>query len=178
MSKAFTKEEDGGEPAIVPPRAPLPPGVPNYVTVHGLSRLREEWARLEEERAQVNTGGEGDGHGDGGNIGADRSRRLAFLHERIGALAARIGSAQLVDVPAEPPSEVRFGTTVTVRATVSGEVRRFTVVGVDEANAAHGRVAFVSPIAQALLGRAMGDVVTVRAGRGDEELVVETIAYE
>ena len=49
MSKAFTKDEAWEEP-IIPPRAPVPAGVPNYVTSRGLSRLRAELAALEADR--------------------------------------------------------------------------------------------------------------------------------
>jgi transcription elongation GreA/GreB family factor len=54
------------------------------------------------------------------------------------------------------------------------------VVGVDEASPTTGLVAFVSPIARALLGRSTGDTVTARVGRGhqDEEWVIQAIAYE
>jgi transcription elongation factor GreB len=167
MSKAFTKEDDGEEAAIIPPRAPLPAGVPNYMTARGMAQLREEWSRLDQERAQLARD-------------ADHTRRLAFLQGRIADLAARIGSAQLVEAPAEAPTQVRFGTTVTVRAAATDELRRFTVVGVDEADAATGLVAFVSPIARALLGRMAGEVVTVPAasGRDDDEWVIETIERE
>jgi transcription elongation factor GreB len=72
---------------------------------------------------------------------------------------------------------VRFGATVTV-ATADGDVRRFTIVGVDEADAANRRVAFLAPIAGALLGARVGDVVTLRTGRGEEELEVTTISYD
>jgi transcription elongation factor GreB len=104
---------------------------------------------------------------------------LALLQGRLGDLAARIGSAQSVEVPSGAPSEVRFGTTVTVRATATGELKRFTVVGVDEADAVTGRVAFVSPIARALLGRSAGEPVVVRAGRdGEEDWVIQAITYD
>jgi len=39
MSKAFTKDDDSPEPVLIPPRAPLPDGVPNYVTPRGLALL-------------------------------------------------------------------------------------------------------------------------------------------
>ena len=42
MSKAFTKEDAPDVPLLVPPRAALPPGVPNYVTPRGLRLLRAE----------------------------------------------------------------------------------------------------------------------------------------
>jgi transcription elongation factor GreB len=60
-----------------------------------------------------------------------------------------------------------------------GDVQhRYTIVGVDEADAAQQRIAFVSPLARALLGRTVGDTVRLRAPRGDRELEIVAIAYD
>ena len=71
---------------------------------------------------------------------------------------------------------MRFGAHVRVESE-EGE-RRYQIVGVDEADAARGRIAFVSPLARALLGRRVGDVVRVRLPRGEQELEVVAIAWE
>jgi len=162
---------------VIPARAPLPAGVPNYVTARGLQLLREEWEQLELERAKVAAGGAQQLD----NAGDERRRKQEFLEGRLAALAGRIGSASIVDPHGQAAGldEVRFGATVTVRPTakVTG-ARRFTIVGVDEANAATGRLAFVAPMARALLGRRVGDIVSVRRGGGDEELEILSIAYD
>jgi transcription elongation factor GreB len=59
-----------------------------------------------------------------------------------------------------------------------GEIRQLQIVGVDEANPAAGLIAFVAPMARALLGRRAGDVVTLRAPRGPEDLEVLGIDYD
>ena len=59
----------------------------------------------------------------------------------------------------------------------SGGERRYEIVGVDEADVAHGRVAFVAPLARALLGKRVGDVALLRTPRGEEELEVLAIDY-
>jgi transcription elongation factor GreB len=91
-------------------------------------------------------------------------------------LERRIAAA----VPAPPPAdrnEIRFGARVTVRGP-DGEIRQVQIVGVDEADPTAGLVAFVAPLARALLGRRAGDPVTVRAPGGAEELVVLAIDYD
>lgn len=174
MSKAFTKDEGAAsEPVLVPPRAPLPDGVPNYVTARGLHLLRGELAELDAERARTETEPA---------LGDEESRRrgLAVLQARRTELEARLRSAVLVDVATQPRSEVRFGAEVTVR-TGSGQDRTYAIVGVDEARASVGgdrnRVAFTAPLARALLGRRAGDLCTVRTPRGEEELEILAIAY-
>ena len=66
---------------------------------------------------------------------------------------------------------------MTVRAH-DGAIRHVQIVGVDEANPGAGLVAFVAPLARALLGRRVGESATVRAPGGAEELEVVTIDYD
>ena len=166
VSKAFTNEETADTPIIVRARAPLPAGVPNYVTARGLAQLRAELAELEHERAAHEGAAAEDGDRD----------HLAVLAARIAELAARIGSAELIDVTAQGADEVRFGATVRVRDG-DGKERQYEIVGVDEADARVGKVAFVSPVAAALLGRRVGETVELRSPRGEEELEVVEIHY-
>jgi transcription elongation factor GreB len=52
------------------------------------------------------------------------------------------------------------------------------IVGVDEADAAHGLVGFTAPLARALLGRRLKEAVSVRTPGGDEELTIVRVSYE
>ena len=60
----------------------------------------------------------------------------------------------------------------------SKQARQIDIVGVDEADATSGRIAFVAPLARALLGKRAGDVVTLRTPRGEEELEVVSVTYD
>jgi len=167
VSKAFKGEDASEAPLVVPPRAPLPAGVENYVTARGLASLKVEHERLLVERARV----------DGAPDDGDRTHALATLTARVAALEERLASARPVDPASQPHGEVRFGATVTVR-TEHGEERRYRIVGVDEADVARGQIAFVAPLARALLGKHAGDTALVRTPRGDEELDVVQVEYE
>ncbi len=168
MSKAFTSEETPDDPIVVPARAPLPPGVPNYVTPRGLALLRAERATLEHER-EIVVASTGDEH--------ERQRRLEITGVRLAALAERIASARVVDPRGHPRDDVRFGATVTLRDD-AGLISRYTIVGVDEAAPAEGRIAFLSPLARALTGLGIGDIATLDTGSGTRELTIESIGYE
>ncbi|GAB2795176.1 transcription elongation factor GreB [Hymenobacter luteus] len=169
MSRAFTKEDDSLEAPIIPPRPALPPGTPNYVTPEGLEQLRQELVALEAERTLAEANRENE---------ADRTRRLTVLNGQLSALNARIASAKVVDPRSQPPQEVRFGATVTLRPAAGvGAERSFTIVGVDEASVAAGKVAFVAPIARAVQGARLGQRVQVRLGAKIEELEVAAIQY-
>jgi len=167
VSKAFTSEETPDDPIVVPPRAPLPDGVPNYVTARGLALLRTELATLERDRAAL-TAAPDEG---------DRARRLAVHAARLAALSARIASARLVDPRQQPHDDVRFGATATLRRE-DGRTERYTIVGVDEADPAQGRIAFLAPLARAITGLRIGDSGTLRTANGEEALEVVAIAYD
>jgi transcription elongation factor GreB len=165
VSKAFTDEEAAELPRVVPPRAPLPEDTPNYVTETGLALLHDELAALDRERAATEHESEV----------AGRTQDLAALAQRRADLEQRIASAEVVGLPPEPRDQIRFGATVTVDG--EGGVRRYQIVGVDEADAARGKLAFVSPLARALLGARVGDTARLRAPRGEEELEIVAVEY-
>ena len=171
MSRGFVKEDDAQTPPIIPPRAALPPGMPNYVTPHGLELLRAELVTLEAARAQAEANHDND---------TDRTHRLSLHNGRLALLTERLGSARLVDPASQPPKEVRFGATVTLRTIGGGKVgfeRKLTIVGVDEADVALGKVAFVAPIAQAVQGTRLGKTVTLKLGPQEEVVEVTMIEY-
>jgi transcription elongation GreA/GreB family factor len=66
------------------------------------------------------------------------------------------------------PSEVRFGTSVTILRD-DGREQAFRIVGEDEADPAHGSISHVSPLARAMFGKRVGDVVA--AGTGEAEII-------
>lgn len=168
MSRGFTKEDDSLPPPLVPPRAPLPPGVPNYVTPRGLQLLRAELAELEADRARLDA--------DAAPDAQARTQQLLIVNGRISALTARLTSAKVVEPRAEAPAEVRFGTTVTLRNAVGTE-RQLTIVGVDEADASAGRVAFTAPIARAVVGKHAGQTAQVRTAQGEELVEIVAVGY-
>lgn len=146
MSRAFIKEDARAEAELVPPRAPLPDGQPNLVTARGWRLLHDERGALEAERDRLQAAG----------------ASLDVIEERLEELTARIACAEVV--AADTRDEVVcFGAAVEVEV-LGGKApssQRLIIVGVDEADPATGRVAFVSPIAQALLGARVGDELDV-----------------
>jgi transcription elongation factor GreB len=169
-SKAFTKDDAPETPLIVPQRPPLPAGVPNYVTARGLALLRAEATELDAERQRLAAVHDGDE--------SEAARRRAVNAARIRDLSTRLAGAVLVDPRASSGDRVRFGVTVSLHATgADGETsaRRYTIVGVDEADPEAGRIAFLAPLARAVIGLQIGDVATLRTARGEETLEITGI---
>jgi transcription elongation factor GreB len=164
MSKAFTSEETELGPLVVAPRAPLPPSTPNYVTPRGLELLRAERRELQRARASI----------EALLDDAQRAAQLAAWAARVRELDQRLSSAELVAPSSDPPTLVRFGSRVTTRDS-RGRQQTYSIVGVDEADPATGCVAFVSPLARALLGARVDDEVHLHKPSSDETLEVVAI---
>jgi transcription elongation factor GreB len=165
MSRAFVKEDtDNGAGEI----ADLPQSShPNYVTPRGLAQLKERFAAAQARRRALLEAGEG-----GGNELA-----LANVARDLRYLEARLERAIPVDPASQPHDEVAFGATVRV-ADDKGAEREFAIVGEDEADAEHGSVSWVSPLAKALIGAAIGDEIVWRRPAGDIALEVLAIRYQ
>lgn len=167
MSRGFVREDDQEEPVFIPRRAPLPPQLENLVTARGLRLLQEERQALEAARTAITATDE-----------ATRRRELAELNGRLALLDERIQSARPVEAGTKEGTSVRFGTTVTFRilsGPQAGTERTFTLVGVDEASVAEGRIAYFAPIAQALLGKKKGQKAQFRLGDAVQRLEVRDI---
>ena len=179
MSKAFVKE-DGHDPEPSEAEdAALPPGGKNYITPAGFARLKAELARLVEiERPEVvKTVAWAAALGDRSE-NADYiygKRRLREIDRRVRFLIKRLESAEVVHSSGRDTDQVFFGACVKVRSK-EGE-RQVTIVGVDEVDAAHGRVSWRSPMARALIKAREGDSVVVRAPAGDEQFEILEVRY-
>ncbi|MEK4032791.1 GreA/GreB family elongation factor [Methylocystis sp. IM3] len=144
MSSAFTKEQEDDNPREDLPDRPVSPHR-NLVTPEGLQQIDDALTRLhvEVERATA----------------ADDNHALAIAQRDIRYWAARRASAEVVR-PIADHSHVRFGHRVVVELE-GGETRIFRLVGEDEADPAQGLIPYVAPLAQALMGKSVGDGVEV-----------------
>ena len=139
MSSAFTKDlDDGG--ALPEPGERHVSAHRNLVTRHGLELIEAEIAALREEHHRAETEG-------------DREK-LALTSRDLRYWTARRESAEISE-PAPGGQTVRFGMSVTVSGE-DGKRHVWKIVGEDEADAKHGTVSHVSPMAQALFGKTRG----------------------
>ncbi len=85
---------------------------------------------------------------------------------RIRMVEDKLARAQVIDPTGQDVDSVRFGLTVVLEDTNSGEKVTYMIVGEDESDVAAGRISVTSPVARALLGKAVGDEVTVQVPKG------------
>ncbi|MCM2398401.1 transcription elongation factor GreA [Rhizobium sp. S95] len=149
MSVAFVKEESAETAAetLLPDR-PISPH-PNLVTEAGLKAL-ELQLRQAREAFEAASGIE--------DVNEKRRQTAGPLRD-LRYLAERVRSAQLVPPPASTDI-VAFGGTVTFERD-DGRVQTYRIVGEDEADPKAGSISYVSPVARLLIGKAVGDVVSM-----------------
>ena len=147
MSRAFVKEPDGSEPPEDLPERAISPHR-NFVTANGLHLIEDEIKRL-------NTALEAAGREDKPAISRDLNYWLT-----------RRASAELVEI-SEDISEVRFGHKVVIRREDNGKEQAYRITGQDEADPAKGLISYVSPLAIALLGKAIGDIIELANGEAE-----------
>ena len=103
--------------------------------------------------------------------------RQSFIEGRIQEINAKFPKFQAVDPAQQNTESVVFGATVTLENVESGDVLTYQIVGPDEADIKHNRISVQSPIARALIGRSVGDVVAVTIPRGQIEVEITDVAY-
>jgi transcription elongation GreA/GreB family factor len=136
------------------------------VTPRGLSLLNQTIDKLEKEREALIT------KKDDPMV----RQKIAMIERDMRYFAARIESAILTNPQDEDPSHVLFGAKVTVEDE-EGTLLTFEIVGEDEANIHEGRVSYLSPLAEALLGGAVGDEVVWEKPMGNSYLTIQKISY-
>lgn len=92
--------------------------------------------------------------------------RQSFIEGRLAELEDKLARAQVIDVSRLSGDTVKFGATVTVLDEDSGEKANYKIVGEDEADVRAGKISISSPIARAMIGKEVGDVVEVAAPGG------------
>ena len=181
MSKAFVRDSDPEEPDVPDTAPSLPSGGKNYMSPAGYARLKAELKELVEvERPRVVqtvswAASNGDRSENGDYIYG--KKRLREIDRRVRFLIKRLEGAGIVDSAGRDTDQVFFGATVTVSSAAGGE-RSFTIVGIDEADPARGRVSWVSPIAKALFKAREGDTVMLRSPGGTEALEILDVRYD
>ncbi len=105
----------------------------------------------------------------------DAKTEQAMLEHRISLLQEKLRRARVIKDSEIDTDRVSVGSTVTLRDKKAGDVRIYTLVGSAEADPTKARLSNESPVGQAIIGKKVGDVVTVSIPVGALDLEILAI---
>jgi transcription elongation GreA/GreB family factor len=140
VSRAFVKESH--DESVPFPDRPISPHR-NFVTARGMAAIEANFNRFEAAHRSA--------------VAKDNKEAAASALREVRYWSARRSTAEVVKPPSAP-DRVAFATTFTLRRD-DGREQTFTIVGEDEADPASGTISYVSPLAKAAIGHAVGDSI-------------------
>ena len=151
------------------------------MTAAGLAALEEDLKRLKEERPVVSKAiGVAREHGD-----LSENAEYHAAKERQGIIEAQmkdieglISHAEVIDPSKLSGDMVKFGATVMVVDEESDQESTYQIVGSHEADAKNGTISVTAPLARALIGKTLGDVVEVHTPGGGKSYEIIGVAFK
>ncbi len=151
------------------------------MTAQGHLALNEELKRLKYiERPRIVAAiEEARGHGDLSENAEYHSAReqQSFNEGRIQELESALSHAQVIDPTKLSGEKVLFGATVSLCDDDTGDEKKYQIVGQYEADLEQGKISLLSPIAKALIGKQIGDIVDVRTPKGEKSYEILDIQF-
>ena len=141
------------------------------MTAPGLKRLEDELRQLKsvERPAVIRAIAEARSHGDlseNAEYHAARERQ-SFLEGRVEELEGIISAVEVIDPSTLSGDQVKFGAHVHLVDEETDKEATYQIVGLHEADLKQARISISSPLAKALIGKKVGDTISVPAPGGD-----------
>ncbi|MBV9538591.1 MAG: transcription elongation factor GreA [Acidisphaera sp.] len=151
------------------------------MTAPGLQRLEDELKTLKsvERPAVIRAIAEARTHGDlseNAEYHAARERQ-SFIEGRIGELEEIISSVEIIDPSTLSGDQVKFGAHVRLIDEETEKESAYQIVGVHEADIKSARLSISSPLAKALIGKKVGETISVPAPGGDRSYEILSVSY-
>lgn len=152
------------------------------MTAAGNQRLEAELKHLKsvERPAVIRAISEAREHGDlseNAEYHAAKERQ-GWIESRVLELEDKLRRAEIIDVSKLSGDKVKFGATVVVADDDSGEEMTYQIVGADESDIKAGLLSITSPLARALVGKAVGDTVEVAAPGGSKAYEIVSVEFK
>lgn len=152
------------------------------MTVRGKALLEAELKKLtvEERPAVIRAIEEARAQGDISENAEYESakERQSYIEGRIAEIQGKLATAEVVDVSTIKADRIVFGARVELVDTETEEEHTYQIVGMDEADVKAGMISVMSPLARALIGKKVGDTVTVQSPKGDKDYEVVSFGYK
>ena len=152
------------------------------ITVSGLEKLKEELIFLKEKKRPeiVSAISEARSHGDlkeNAEYHAAKEQQ-ALIESRVLEINDTIARANVIDVTKiENEGKVIFGSTVKVKDLDLNKEIKFRLVGKDEADVKDNLIYFRSPIGKGIIGKNLGDLVTIATPSGEKNFEILSVEY-
>ena len=151
------------------------------MTAEGYQALDEELKRLksQERPTAIAAIAEARTHGDlseNAEYHAAKERQ-GWIESRIASIEDQIARAQIIEITKLSGDQVKFGATVSVVDEDTEEAARYQIVGEHEADVRSGKISIASPIARAMIGKEIGDVVEVNTPGGVKAYEITKIEW-
>jgi transcription elongation factor GreA len=154
---------------------------PVPMTPLGAQKLREELARLKEERPKISREiGVAREHGDlkeNAEYHAAKDRQ-GMVEAQIKDIEDKLARAEVIDPTKLSGDRVRFGATENLTNLDTEEEIAYQIVGADEADINVGKISVSAPLARALIGKSVGDEVVVTLPAGKRRYEIAEIAFK
>ncbi len=155
-------------------KVPMTPG--------GLNRLQEELKNLKtvQRPAVIKALEEARTHGDlseNAEYQAARERQ-SFIEGRVAEIEDKTRRAEVIDVTKLSGKDIKFGAKVTLADEDTDEKSKYQIVGADESDISNGLLSVTSPLAQALIGKRVGDSVEVTTPRGSKAYEIVRVRHK
>ena len=152
------------------------------MTLPGLQRLEEELRNLKsvERPAVIAAIAEARSHGDlseNAEYHAARERQ-SFIEGRVQELEEVISAVEVIDPKSLSGNMVKFGATVTILDEETEKEMTYQIVGQHEADIKQARLSVSSPLAKALIGKKLGQTISVPAPGGDRTYEILTVEFK
>jgi transcription elongation factor GreA len=150
------------------------------MTPNGAKRLEEELAARKKERPKISKDiGTAIEHGDlSENAEYHAAKERQGINEaKIRDLEAKVALAEIIDPSKLSGETVKFGATLTLTNLDTDEQVRYQIVGADEAKIEQGQISISAPLARALIGKSIGDEVTVKLPSGERHYEIGDVEY-
>jgi transcription elongation factor GreA len=151
------------------------------MTPTGAQKLKEQLARLKEERPKISKEIEvAREHGDlreNAEYHAAKERQ-GMVEAQLKDIEDKLSRAEIIDPTKLSGSRVRFGATVRLHNADTDEETTYQIVGADESDIDQGLISVSAPLARALIGKESGDEVVVQLPGGKRHYEIVDVQFK
>jgi len=152
-----------------------------YLTKEGFEKIKQDLARLKEEKARLeieieDARQQGDLSENAGYTYAREKKNIVL--DRISELENKLRTAKLVENSNLDKDEVGIGATVYVFDVSLNKEKVYTLTSEDEADPAEGKISVSSPFAQGILGHRLGETVEIKLPAKIRTVTIKKIEYK